>query len=233
MRPRARDAVRALGRLAGAYRAHRYAILFYTLLLTLAAAPLLTTLRFSGDALQIFLALNMLVALRGVPGRRRRAILVVLAVVVMAVRAAPASIVGAGLASAALLVGTGVALFAVAATIRFALGARAIGAEHIYAAMSAYMLAGLFFAVLYWQIALVWPGSFSEAGAAPSALTVSAAIYYSFVTLTTLGYGDVVPRTEVTRGLAVIEAVGGQLYIAVTIARLIGARQQPSGPPAH
>jgi voltage-gated potassium channel Kch len=49
------------------------------------------------------------------------------------------------------------------------------------------------------------------------------------VTLATLGYGDVVPRTEVARGLAVLEAVGGQLCIAVTIARLVGAQLQRRG----
>ena len=46
-------------------------------------------------------------------------------------------------------------------------------------------------------------------------------IYYSFVTLTTLGYGDIVPRSEVVRGLAIMEAVAGQLYLAVMIARLV------------
>ncbi len=52
------------------------------------------------------------------------------------------------------------------------------------------------------------------------------AIYFSFVTLATLGDGDVVPRTGVARGVAVLEAVGGQLYVAVTIARLVGAQLQ-------
>jgi len=47
------------------------------------------------------------------------------------------------------------------------------------------------------------------------------AIYYSFVTLTTLGYGDIVPRSEVARGLAIMEALVGQLYLAVMVARLV------------
>jgi hypothetical protein len=41
------------------------------------------------------------------------------------------------------------------------------------------------------------------------------------VTLTTLGYGDIVPRSEAARGLAIMEAVAGQLYLAVLIARLV------------
>ena len=46
-------------------------------------------------------------------------------------------------------------------------------------------------------------------------------IYFSFVTLATLGYGDFVPKTEVARGLAILEAVAGQLYLGVMVARLI------------
>jgi voltage-gated potassium channel Kch len=108
--------------------------------------------------------------------------------------------------------------------------ARAIDAEHIYAALSAYLLAGLFFGLLHWAIALTWPGSFGEATATPGAFSLSTAIYFSFVTLATLGYGDVVPKTDVARGLAVFEAVGGQLYIAVMIARLVGAQLQSPTP---
>jgi voltage-gated potassium channel len=47
------------------------------------------------------------------------------------------------------------------------------------------------------------------------------AIYYSFVTLATLGYGDIVPRSELARGLAIMEALAGQLSLAVMIARLV------------
>src|SRR5262249_25580581 len=109
--------------------------------------------------------------------------------------------------------------------------------EQVYAALSAYLLAGLVFGVLHWAITIRWPGSLAEAGAVgtPVPIPLSTAIYYSFVTLATLGYGDVVPRTQVARGLAVREAVGGQLYVAVTIARLVGsqlqaARPDPEGP---
>jgi hypothetical protein len=214
-----------MGRLANVYAAHRYAILFYTLLLTLAAAPLLTAVGLSTDLLQIFLAFSLLIALLGFPGQRWRMILGLLAAVAVGLRIAPASAIGEGLATGALVAGCGVASLAVGGTIRFAMRSGAIGAEHIYAALSAYLLAGLVFGVLHWAIAIAWPGSFGEASGS-AGFTLATAIYYSFVTLATLGYGDVVPRTEVARGLAVLEAVGGQLYIAVTIARLVGARLQ-------
>jgi len=210
----------ALGRLTNAYGCHRYTVLFYSLLFTLAIAPLLTAFGFSGDLLQIFLAFNLLIALLGVAGRRWRTLLVLVVAIAVGLRAAPASTVGAGLATAALVAGGGLALLTVGAAMRFALRAPRIDAEHIYAALSAYLLAGLFFGVLHWAIATAWPNSFSET----SGFTLSTAIYFSFVTLATLGYGDVVPKTELARGLAIVEAVGGQLFIAVTVARLVAAQ---------
>jgi hypothetical protein len=48
--------------------------------------------------------------------------------------------------------------------------------------------------------------------------------YYSFVTLTTLGFGDITPTTQLARTLTWIEAVVGQLFIAIAIARLVGMR---------
>jgi hypothetical protein len=47
-------------------------------------------------------------------------------------------------------------------------------------------------------------------------------IYYSFVTLTTLGYGDISPITPEVKTLSILEAVVGQLYLAVILARLVG-----------
>ena len=215
--------------LAEFYRCHRYAALFYTLLLTLAAAPFLAAFGFSGDALQLLLAFNVLVALLGVPGHAWRTLLMIVLAAVVAVRVAPASMVREELATGAVLAGSGLALVVIVSAIRFALSARTIHAEEIYAALSVYVLAGLFFGALHWAVAMTWPGSFADAGGSGTApgLSLATAVYFSFVTLATLGYGDVVPRTEVARGLAVLEAVGGQLYVAVTVARLVGARLTP------
>ena len=215
-------------RVARAYRAHRYAVLFFALLVTLAASPLLTALGFSTDLLQIFLALSLLVAVLDVPERRWRRVLIVLAATAIGLRVVPASAVGQGVATGALVAGGAIAFLATASLVRSALGRGPIGAEKVYAALSAYLLAGQFFGVVYWAVAIAWPGSFGEAGSSggPHEFALSTAMYFSFVTLATLGYGDVVPRTDVARGLAVLEAVGGQLYVAVTIARLVGTQLQ-------
>jgi voltage-gated potassium channel len=205
-------------------------VLFYTLLFTLAAAPLLTALRFDADLLQIFLAFNLLVALLDVPGQGCRVLLMLVAAVSVGLRVAPASAVGVGVTTGALAVASVLALLAAASAARFAMRAQVINAEQIYAALSVYLLAGLFFGLLHWTIELTWPGSFGAAGASsPARFPLSTAIYFSFVTLATLGYGDVVPTTEVARGVAVLEAVGGQLYVAVTIARLVGTQLQGRG----
>jgi hypothetical protein len=115
---------------------------------------------------------------------------------------------------------TGLGLVGAANTLRFALRGRVVDAEHLYAALSAYLLAGVFCGVLYQVVSHAWPGAFSGGGV-PIPLTFPSAIYFSFVTLATLGYGDIVPASDAARGIAVVEAVAGQLYVAVMIARLV------------
>jgi hypothetical protein len=63
-----------------------------------------------------------------------------------------------------------------------------------------------------------WPGSI----VGPDTTTEFISIYYSFVTLATLGYGDFLPRTDIARGLATFEVIGGQLFLAAMVARLVG-----------
>jgi hypothetical protein len=100
--------------------------------------------------------------------------------------------------------------------------ATAISSEHIYAALSAYVLIGIFCGVFYLVLERAWPGSLGIAGeSVPSDFSLTSGIYFSFVTLATLGYGDIVPKREVARGLAIVEAVAGQLYLAVMVARLV------------
>jgi len=95
-----------------------------------------------------------------------------------------------------------------------------VDGERIFAALDAYLLSGLIFGVSYMMIERHWPASFGAPGAID--LDFPAAVYFSFVTLATLGYGDITPASEAARGLAILEAVGGQLYIAVLVARLVG-----------
>jgi hypothetical protein len=211
------------------YGAHHNAILFYSILLTLAAAPVLGSLRRDRDLLELFLAVNLsLAVLRREHGARRLAPALALAAVI-GLRLVAAAIDAPTLRTVAHALWTGLALAAAAGTVRFALGGRGVDAEHLYAALSAYLLAGVFFGVLYDLMSRVWPASFA-AGGVPVDLTPAAAIYFSFVTLATLGYGDIVPASDAARGVAVVEAVAGQLYVAVMIARLVSLYARRSDP---
>lgn len=214
-------AQRGLSRLARWYAARQQAVLFYSLLLTLAAAPVLTTLQRDGDLLELFLALNLSAAVLQVasPGRRRAAAAVILSAV-LALRLVAEALDAPAMVAVVRALWTGLGLVGAANTLRFALRGRVVDAEHLYAALSAYLLAGVFCGVLYQVVSHAWPGAFSGGGV-PIPLTFPSAIYFSFVTLATLGYGDIVPASDAARGIAVVEAVAGQLYVAVMIARLV------------
>jgi hypothetical protein len=205
--------------LARRWAERRYAILFYSLLLALAAAPLLDALRLDARGLQLALGLSLLLGALGIAPGRGRKLLVAATLGVLAVRAAPGWLVGSTLPTASLALWTLLALVTAAVAVRFALRATRVDAEHLYAALSAYLLAGLFLGVLYWAMESLQPGSFA-AGDPADAWSLASAIYFSFVTLATLGYGDWLPRTELARGLAIVETVAGQFYLAVMIANL-------------
>jgi hypothetical protein len=204
------------------YRNWRYAILFYSLLFTLAVGPLRSVLGFRANLLELFLAINLLAAVFPIGSRKTRMVLLSLLVVAFMGRGGTAWLDQTVLVLMSLALWTVIALLAAVSALRFALGARVVDREHLYAGLSAYLLAGVFFGVFYWVLDRTWPGSLTVLGeGTQSTFSLTVAIYYSFVTLATLGYGDIVPRSEVARGLAVVEAVAGQLYLAVLIARLV------------
>lgn len=91
--------------------------------------------------------------------------------------------------------------------------------RRIEGAIAVYLLLGLGWAHAYHLADILKPHSFAGFEHAPP--TLSTWMYYSFMTLTTLGYGDIVPVQPVVRSLAVGEALTGQLYITVLLARLV------------
>jgi hypothetical protein len=93
--------------------------------------------------------------------------------------------------------------------------------EIIYKAILLYLLAALMWAFLYTFLELVDPASFNiDLDQSKGYLLVFQ--YYSFVTITTLGYGDITPVSEVAKAFSVLEAVCGQLYLVVVVAWLVG-----------
>lgn len=94
----------------------------------------------------------------------------------------------------------------------------------IVGAICIYILLGLIWAILYLFIAQAAPGSFNGLSQAPWQENFAAAVYFSFVTITTLGYGDISPIMPLARSLVVMEAVVGVFYMAILVASLIGVR---------
>lgn len=106
---------------------------------------------------------------------------------------------------------------------------RRISEDKIYGAMSAYLLLGIIWAMLYTIVELAFSNSFYFAHGFILNQELSAHLFYfsqflyaSFVTLSTLGYGDIVPISGLARVMTSLEAISGQLYVAVLIARLVG-----------
>lgn len=98
--------------------------------------------------------------------------------------------------------------------------------HRIQGAVGAYLLLGVLWAHVYALVASLRPGAFSGALGAGGA---RAFYYFSFVTLTTVGYGDVLPVHPAARSLAMLEAVTGPLYLAILIARLVSLSVAPRG----
>ncbi|NIO10972.1 MAG: hypothetical protein GTO40_24365 [Deltaproteobacteria bacterium] len=100
--------------------------------------------------------------------------------------------------------------------------------DTISGAICIYLLIGLMWAELYSLIEFIQPGSFTIQKFLPDAPGYNPQhqnplfLYYSFVTLTTLGYGDITPLSPPARAFSFLEAVVGQIFVAVMIARLVG-----------
>ncbi len=107
-----------------------------------------------------------------------------------------------------------------------ALRSRRVTSKILFGALSVYLLIGLTFALVFTTLEARHPGSLSlPAGAFEAGLVdprpFSTISYFSFVTMTTLGYGDIGPLTPATRSLVTLEALLGQLFLAVLMARLV------------
>jgi hypothetical protein len=105
--------------------------------------------------------------------------------------------------------------------LSYVLRRKVITTDHIFGAIAAYLLFGILWASLYQLIEIVSPGSF-YAETVRGTLDWKNMTYYSFVTLTTLGHGDIIPLSATAMTLTYLESASGVLYVAVLIARLVG-----------
>ncbi|TDK28628.1 two pore domain potassium channel family protein [Luteimonas aestuarii] len=104
--------------------------------------------------------------------------------------------------------------------------ATAVMADVLLAAASIYLVIGSGFAAIYGLVEWLSPGSFVTASGDP--VSWQQLFYYSYVTLTTVGYGDILPQGFLAQSFAIFQAVVGVLYTAILLARLVGLQASPS-----
>jgi len=204
--------------LVAGYRRRRFGLLFVSLLLTLGLHPLVDLVLPGVDPTAWLFALNLLAAVLSVElGRVRTRALVAVALGFVVLRLAHSALGVPVLLS----LGQGLWMFALGVTVVVAVEhAFRPGhpTERLFAALDAYLLGGFTFGAAFWLLERHIPGSF---GPAITSLSPVQAIYVSFFTLTTLGLGNVIPANGPAQGLMILEAIGGQMYLAVLVARLV------------
>ena len=203
--------------------------LLVVLLLLIITAPLVQDLP-AGDLVEVALLTLVMVSAVLAIGGRRRTFIVALLLVIPAMVGKWANHFSPNVVSpfVYLIPATLFFLFAVAQLIYFILRAPRVDANVLCAGLSGYLLLGLLWTPLY-LAAWRWnPAAFTMPGGAT--LDGFSAIYFSFITLSTVGYGDIAPVSRVARMLAMTEAITGLFYVAVLISRLVSvySSSQPS-----
>ena len=256
------DKTRLLRRLAAGWIAamqrHRFDVLLGALLLLLLAAPVVRLLgperspRLAQFTVSVVFAAMLLSAVFAVC-RTRRSVAVGLTLVLSAIALYELSlhVAWAGILGISHLFSIGFLAYTIVVVLRFLFTSQRVSLNTIWASVCVYLLLGVLWANAYSLINLLEPKSFVFALAEDQhAGTMRFGgessiypLYYSFVTLSTLGYGDIVPTSPAARMFAAVEAIMGQLYLAVLVARLVGMHiaqstsgselDLPEGPETH
>lgn len=202
-------------------RRHRFVLLLASLVLLLVLSPALDGGAAGGLLLSVLFTLVLLAAVFAASGRRSTlAVALGFAVPWLYLswlhplwRTGPIDV----LADLLLI---GLAGYVLALVLARVLRADRIGVDAICGAIAVYLLTGVVWAVCYGVIEALAPGSFRLADEG-AGMVWNQLLYYSLVTLTTLGYGDITPLTAAARIWSALEAVTGTLYLAILIARLV------------
>ena len=196
--------------------------LLLALILLFALTPFIEDLP-NGDLVESGLMTLVLIASLRVVGRNPRILMMAALLVVPAIAGKWLNHVFPGSVSPYyfLVFGLAFVAFAVAVILRLLLRTRQVDTDLLCAGIVVYLLLGLLWSLAYVLLAQLAPGSFSFA-LAGSHMDGFNAFYFSFGTLSTVGFGDITPITKVARTLAVMEAVMGTFYLAILISRLVG-----------
>ena len=188
-------------------------------MLAIGVHPVVQSVRPGLNLLGPLLILSLFAAIASAARQRGFRLMIALGVLLLVLRVVRAAVGGEAMIVLVEAAWASTCLLAMIATARQALRPGVVDGERLFAALDAYLMAGLLFGVCYRALEQIWPTSFG----APTVMDLGLqdAIYFSFITLATLGYGDIVPVGGPARGLATLEAVSGQMYLAVLVARLV------------
>ena len=214
---------------------HRFVLLLAALTLLMLATPFVHVLgphlhpRLARGVITILFVAILVSAVFAVGGRRLTTVLAI-------VLAAPGILLQAvdllndhqGIEITKLLFGVLFLGFTVVVVLHHVFTTDRVTIDTIAAALCVYLLLGVLWALVYSAMELLSPGSFIilSGGGEDESIGFGGkgtviALYYSFVTMTTLGYGDIVPNSSPARMFAAMEAIMGQVYLAVLVARLV------------
>ena len=216
---------------------HRFAVLLCALALLLVAAPLVRVFRPEAPSRIADLVIPLLfdvVLLSAVLAvsrtRTTRTFALVLAAPTVILQVLPTWVASEGLTITGHLLGMLFLGYVIVLILKFLFAGHRVTSDMICASLCVYLLLGVLYALAYSVLYSLDPESFIFAFAEDDKTEVIQfggeqtliPIYYSFVTMSTLGYGDIVPTSSLTRMCAALQAVLGQLYLAVLVARLVG-----------
>jgi hypothetical protein len=220
--------------LVSSYSRRRFACLFVSLIVTMVAAPVLGAMGFSTRFVEVLLAFNILAAILITVFSLGTYIGLGFLALVLAARGAYALLGYESLLATSQGVGALICLVSACIMFHFILSEGPVTSERIFAALDVYLMLGIMCGLLFCIFEEQWPGSFSfqtTSHATSNRSLLAHTIYFSFVTLGTLGYGDITPVGGPARALAVTEAICGQIYLVVVVARLVSlykGRSEPS-----
>jgi len=205
----------------------RYGLLLLVLIATYLLSAFTTGLVINLAQIVLFMGTLLLALRNSLVSRRATRLLVAAALAGTAIMVALALARPSGIVIGVAEIWTGLILLAtVVMIVRRIVASTTVTLQSIYAALSAYMIIGLMFAAFYGAMSRLGAGAFFASGSPEDTKTFQ---YFSFTTLTTLGYGDFTAASNIGRAVAVMEAMTGQIFLATLVARLVSAFR-PSGP---
>jgi len=200
----------------------RFLILVCLIMGLLVFVPILHRFVAAHIFLEIFLTAIVISMLYAISHKKRQVIVgMFLAIMMLASLWSQYFYQNKGILAIGMIAGALFIALVIANLLIFIFRSEGVNLEIIYAAILLYLLAALMWAFVYTVIELVDPASFNIELSRPQEY-LSVFQYYSFVTITTLGYGDITPGTEVAKAFSALEAVVGQLYLVVAVAWLVG-----------